>query len=83
MENLNKLSEYSGQPAGVERVSRLLQFVLNVHCERVCAAEHAPRGPFRLLERRHGLAVIYASTATATASLYFWSAWYCSALPPR
>ena len=22
------------------------------------AAEHSPRGPFRLLERRHGLAVI-------------------------
>ena len=25
----------------------------------------------------------HASTATATASLYFLSAWYCSALPPR
>ena len=23
------------------------------------------------------------ATATATASLYFLSAWYCSALPPR
>ena len=25
----------------------------------------------------------HSSTATATASLYFLSAWYCSALPPR
>ena len=25
----------------------------------------------------------HASTATATACLYFLSAWYCSALPPR
>ena len=25
----------------------------------------------------------HASTAAATASLYFFSAWYCSALPPR
>ena len=50
------LSECSGQPAGVERVSRLLQFVLNTSCERVCAAEHALRDPFRVLEGRHGLA---------------------------
>ena len=28
-------------------------------------------------------AAAHASTATATASLYFLSAWYCSALPPR
>jgi len=27
-------------------------------CERVCAAEHAPRSPFRVLERRRGLAEI-------------------------
>ena len=25
-------------------------------CGRVCATEHAPRDPFRLLQRRHGLA---------------------------
>ena len=60
MENLTKLSEFSGQPAGVERVSRALQFALHVHCERVCAAEHASRDPFRVLEGRHGLAEIAA-----------------------
>ena len=34
------------------------QIVLNPFCERVRAAEHAPRGPFRVLERHHGLAEI-------------------------
>ena len=62
------------------------------------AAEHAPRDRFNLLEGLHCLAeivergaagvderrcIILPSTATATASLYFLSAWYCSALPPR
>jgi len=42
----------------VERVSRVLQFALNIKCDWVRAAEHAPRGPFRLLERIHGLAEI-------------------------
>ena len=58
--------------------SHASQYVLNVHCERVRATEHAARGPFYLLERRHGLAEILergagvlASTASATASLYF------------
>ena len=36
--------------------SHASQYVLNVHCERVRATEHAARGPFYLLERRHGLA---------------------------
>ena len=40
------------------RASRGLQRVLNVHCDRMRAAEHAPRGPFYILERRHGLAEI-------------------------
>ena len=31
---------------------------LNRRCKRVRATEHAPRGPFRLLERIHGLAEI-------------------------
>ena len=35
-----------------------------VHRERVRAAEHAPRGPFRFLERRHRLA-----TSPSVASL--------------
>ena len=43
---------------GAERCSRLLQIASNPHCERVCAAEHAPRDPFQLLERRHCLADI-------------------------
>ena len=30
----------------------------NPFCERVPSPEHAPRGPFRLLEHRHGLAEI-------------------------
>ena len=34
------------------------QAALNVHCERVRAAEHAPRDPCRVLERRHGFAEI-------------------------
>ena len=32
--------------------------VLNIHGERVRATENAPRDPFYLLERRHGLAEI-------------------------
>ena len=60
----------------MERCSRESQFALNPHHVRVRAAEHAPRGPCRLLERRHSLAEIvergafglHASTATATAS---------------
>jgi hypothetical protein len=32
--------------------------MLDAHCDRMCAAEHAPRGPFGLLERRHGLAEV-------------------------
>ena len=43
---------------GAERGSRVLQIVLNPHYDRVRAAENAPRGPFCLLERRHGLAQI-------------------------
>jgi len=43
---------------GDEQVSTPLQVALNVHCERVRAPEHTPRGLFRLLERRYGLAEI-------------------------
>ena len=54
--------------------------------------KNAARCPFYFLECRHGLTEIVErgvgvpeerSTATATASLYFLSALYCSALPPR
>ena len=44
--------------AGAERGSRVLQGVLNIRCERMRAAEHAPRYPVRVLEHRHGLAEI-------------------------
>ena len=41
-----------------ERGSRVSQCVLNALCGRVRATEHAPRDPYRILERRHGLAEI-------------------------
>ena len=44
--------------AGAERGSRFLQGISNPQYVRVRATEHAPRGPCRVLERRHGLAEI-------------------------
>ena len=44
--------------AGAEHISRVSQGCLNPSCDRMRAAEHAPRGPFRVLERRHCLAEI-------------------------
>ena len=44
--------------AGAARGSRGSQVALNQRCGRVCAPKHAPRDPFRILERRHGLAEI-------------------------
>ena len=44
--------------AGAERGSRGSQGHLNPRCERVRAAEHPPRDPRRVLERRHCLAEI-------------------------
>ena len=44
--------------AGTERCLRVSQGQLNHSNSRMCAAEHAPRGLFRLLERIHGLAEI-------------------------
>ena len=41
-----------------ESIDFILQEILNRRRERVLATKHAPRGPFRLLERRHGLAEI-------------------------
>ena len=49
--------------AGAERGSRDLQTLLNRGGERVCASHHAPRGPFRVLECRHGLAEIVERSA--------------------
>ena len=51
---LKKL-EFSGQPVGVERVSRVLKFARNINCDWVRVTEHAPRGLVRVFERRHGL----------------------------
>ena len=44
--------------AGAERCSRVSQKVPNPAYDRVRASEHAPRGPFHLLERIYGLAHI-------------------------
>ena len=41
-----------------EHSSRLLQVMIDVFCRRVRGTEHAPPDPFRVLERRHGLADI-------------------------
>ena len=56
--SINKLGAPRRRLAGAERGSRFLQCVLNIFCKRVRAAEHASRGPFHVLERRHGLAQI-------------------------
>ena len=42
--------------AGAERGSCVVQDALKSSCCRVRAAEHAPCNPFRVLERRDGLA---------------------------
>ena len=44
--------------AGVEYGLRCSQVGLHLRYHWVRAAEYAPRGPFRLLERRHGFAEI-------------------------
>ena len=49
---------------GAERGSRVLQIFPKCHCERVLAAEHAPRDPYHVPERRHGLAEIFERGAS-------------------
>ena len=49
---------FSGQPAGVERILRVLQSILNPFCEWVRVTEHAPRDLSSVLERLHSLAEI-------------------------
>ena len=44
--------------AGAERCSRVSQLILDPRCGRVRTAEHPPRGPSYLLERRHAFAEI-------------------------
>ena len=44
--------------AGAEHGSRVSQMIIYPRRGRVRATEHAPRDPFRLLERRHGLSEI-------------------------
>ena len=53
--------------AGAERGSRLSQVILHRRCERMRASEDAPCDPFRLLERRHGLAEIVKRGAVVLA----------------
>ena len=45
---------------GVRRECRpcFLEVLLNHRCDRMRSTEHTPRDPFRVLERRHGLAQI-------------------------
>ena len=50
--------------AGAEHGSRASQGILDPRCVGVRAAEHAPRDPFCVLERRHGLAEIVKRSAT-------------------
>ena len=56
--------------AGAQHGSRVSQMALNVHCERVRAAEDASRDPFRVLERRHGLAEILERGGGVIAERY-------------
>ena len=42
----------------MQEASGLSQEMFNLLYERVRATEHAPRGPFRVLEHRHALAEI-------------------------
>ena len=44
--------------AGAERGSRVLQGNFNICYGRVRATQNAPRDPFRVFERRHGLSEI-------------------------
>ena len=50
--------------AGVEHGAHVSQFALNLHCERMRAAEDAPYDPFRILKRCYGLAEIVKRGAT-------------------
>ena len=54
--------------AGAECDSSLAQIPLNLHCEWVHATENAPRDPFCLLERRHGLAEIVERSVRVAAA---------------
>jgi len=47
-----------GAFAGAERCSRTSCGFLTARCDWVRASEHAPGDPFRIFERRHGLAEI-------------------------
>ena len=51
----------------MERGLRESHMELNMHCERVRAAEHAPRDPFCVSERFHGLAEIVERGAVVLA----------------
>ena len=53
--------------AGAEDRSRDSQTLLSRQSERVRATEHTPRDPFRVLERRHGLAKIVERGAVDVA----------------
>ena len=56
-EVVGRLEDF-GRLAGAEGCARVLQHVLSLLRGRVRGSKHASRGPFRVLERRHGLAEI-------------------------
>ena len=56
--------------AGAERGSRFSQVALNPLCDWVCATEHAPRSPFHVLERCHGLAPAFQRVLDMSAHKY-------------
>ena len=58
--------------AGGEDCSRLTQVILKENKEGVRATQHAPRGPFRVLERRHCLAEIVERGAGVCPSRRPW-----------
>ena len=59
---------FSGQPAGVERILRVLQSILNPFCEWVRVTEHAPRDLSSVLERLHSLAEIFVCGRNLSAA---------------
>ena len=71
---------YLGLLGGAERGSRGSQIPLNPICGRVRAAEHAPRGRFDLLERRHGLTEIVERSVGVLRTSSRW-AWAVPARP--
>ena len=76
-EVVGSLEDFRRRLAGAEGYARVFQGSINPRCERMRATEHAPRGPFRGLERGHGLAEIVERGGGVVAS----TAWSPSGRP--